>query len=266
MWKPVLFLFAALPVFAQWPDLPGKGVPMKNGKPDLEAPAPKTAWGKTDFSGLWENIRPALKGDPPTAAFANIGANLPGGLPFKPLAAELVRERVADHSKNNPDARCLPMGIMQYNTHSQPRKIIQTPELLLIIYEPNAGLRQIFLDGRKAPPADVEPWWFGYSVGHWEGDELVVETTHLRDVGWLDIQGSPITSNGKITERFRRTSYGRLDVIATIEDSDVYTAPFTVAMRQRIMPGAELIEFVCGENDRFTSYLDQAEKAAPGTK
>ena len=73
MWKPVLFLFAALPVFAQWPDSPGKNVPMKNGKPDLEAPAPKTAWGKTDFSGLWENIRPALKGDPPTATFAKIG-------------------------------------------------------------------------------------------------------------------------------------------------------------------------------------------------
>jgi hypothetical protein len=251
----------SLPLLAQWPDYPARGVPMKDGKPNLEAPAPRTAWDKPDFSGLWENVRPTPKGDPPTITFANIGAGFKdGALPLKPWAADLLKQRMADHSKDNPDAHCLPMGIMQYHEHPQPRKIVQTPDLLLIIYEANAGLRQIFLDGRKAPPDDVDPWWFGYSVGHWEGDTLVVETTHIKDISWLDINGSPFTPKGKIIERFRRTNYGNLEVLVTIDDPEAYTAPFTVAVRQRIMPNQELIEFVCAENDKFGTYLDGAAK------
>ena len=267
MWTRVLLLCVSLPLFAQWPNFPSKGVPMKDGKPDLTAPAPRTAWDKPDFSGLWENGRggPAAAGavplDPPTITFANIGAGIKGGLPLKPWAAELLKQRTADHSKDNPDAHCLPMGIMQYHEHPQPRKIVQTPDMLLIIYEANAGLRQIFLDGRPSPPADVDPWWFGYSVGHWEGDTLVVETTHTRDISWLDINGSPLTPDGKIIERFRRPNFGNLEIIVTVDDPTAYTAPFTVAVRQRIMLNQELIEFVCAENDKFGTYLNSASKA-----
>ena len=261
--KYSLFALASV-AFAQWPDFAAKPVPMKDGKPDMSAPAPRTAWNTPDLSGLWENSRGARPGEPafsvgpPLASFANVGAGMKGGLPFQPWAAELLKERRYNNSKNNPDARCLPMGMMQYHLHPQPRKIIQTPELILLIYEANAGLRQIFLDGRPLPGPDAEPWWYGYSVGHWEGDTLVVETVRHHDMGWLDIWGSPLTKDGKITERYRRTSYGLLEIDVTIDDPTAYTAPFTVRVNQRIMPNAELIEFVCAENDKFTSYLQGA--------
>jgi hypothetical protein len=252
---------------AQWADYPGKGVPMKNGKPDLAAPAPRTAWDKPDLSGLWENTRGARTGEPafsvgpPLASFANVGAGMKDGLlPLQPWAAELLKQRRATNSKDNPDARCLPMGLMQLHMHVQPRKIVQLPELIVIIYEGNSGLRQIFLDGRSLPGKDVEPWWYGYSVGHWEGDTLVVETVKQRDMGWLDINGSPITSEGKMTERFRRTTYGTLEIDVTFDDPKTYTAPFTVRVNQRVMPNTDLIEFICAENDKFTTYLDGAAK------
>ena len=112
---------------------------------------------------------------------------------------------MADDSKDNPDAACLPMGLMQLHTHSQPRKMIQTKDLIVILYEANAGVRQIFLDGRPAPSDDPQPWWYGYSRGWWEGDTLVVETTNFRDGGWLDVNGSAADGcRRKITERFRR--------------------------------------------------------------
>jgi hypothetical protein len=255
-------LFTACAV-AQWPDFPSKGVPMKEGKPDLAAPAPRTAWDRPDLSGLWENGR-TRPGDPvasvgaPIATFANIGAGMKDGLPLKPWAAELLKQRRTGNSKDNPDARCLPMGLMQLHLHVQPRKIVQLPELIVMIYEGNSGLRQIFMDGRPLPGPDALPWWYGYSVGHWEGDTLVVETVKQRDLSWLDIWGSPITEEGKMIERIRRPSYGLLEMDVTIDDPKAYTAPFTVRVNQRIMPNTDLIEFICAENDRFTTYLTGA--------
>jgi hypothetical protein len=262
MFKPALLAVAfTWTAFAQWPEFPGKNVPLKDGKPDFAAPAPRTAWGTPDLSGVWLNPRGNRTGDPtpsvgpPVATFFNLGAGMKDGLPLQPLAAELLKARRASNSKDNPDARCLPMGMMQFHTHSQPRKMVQTPELLVIIYEANSGLRQIFMDGRPLPGPEVDPWWYGYSVGRWDGDTLVVETVKQRDMGWLDVWGSPITEGAKVTERFRRPSYGQLEIDVTIDDPKSYTAPFTVRVNQRIMPNEELIEFVCGENDKFTSYL-----------
>jgi hypothetical protein len=110
------------------------------------------------------------------------------------------------------------MGLTQLHLHPQPRKIVQTPGLIVIMYEGNEGLRQIFLDGRPLPERDenLQPWCYGYSVGRWEGDELVVETVGFRDDVWLDVEGSPLTSSGKMTERFRRPEYGTLEIDATI--------------------------------------------------
>ena len=105
-------------------------------------------------------------------------------------ARELRDARVADNMKDNPDANCLPLGHMQLHLHPQPRKIIQLEDLIVIIWEANYGLRQIFLDGRSLPDNDPLPWWYGYSIGHWDGDTLVVETAGLRDGGWLDVSGS----------------------------------------------------------------------------
>jgi hypothetical protein len=276
--------FFPLALSAQWPDYPSPGVPKApDGKPKLDAPAPRTADGHPDLSGIWENRRgnigrpppgfpapdpppegappppppPTPPSDgPPVATFFNIGAGFPGGkLPLLPWAADVLKKRVAENSKDNPDAHCLPMGLMQLHEHPQPRKIIQTPAVTLIIYEANSGLRQIFTDGRSVPPKDSQPWWYGYSVGHWEGDTLVVETTGFRDDVWLDINGSPLTNAGKMIEKFRRPTYGKLDIEVTIDDPSAYTKPFTVAVHQQIMLNTDLIEFICSENERSDAHL-----------
>jgi hypothetical protein len=157
--------------------------------------------------------------------------------------------------KDNPDAHCLPMGHMQFHLHPQPREMIQTDQMLVLLYEGNAGIRQIFLDGRTTPDNDPLPWWYGYSWGRWEGDELVVTTTHMKET-WLDVNGSPFTENGTIIERFRRPNFGSVEIDITIDDPTVYTEPFTVRVNQRIMLDESLIEFVCIENEQSSEYFD----------
>ena len=203
----------------------------------------------------------AAPGGIPLANFGNIGGGFPDGLPMQQWAADLVKVRMANNSKDNPDAHCLPMGFMQFHTHPQPRKIIQTPGVIVMIYEANHGLRQIFTDGRALPPKDALPWWYGYSVGKWEGDTLVVETTGFLDTEplWLDVRGSPLTEQGKVTEKFRRTNYGSLEIEITIDDPKAYTKPFTVRLQQRLLPDTELIEFICEERDA-THYVGGAAK------
>ncbi len=255
-------------LFAQWPDYRAPGAPKTaEGKPDLSGPAPRTADGHPDLSGVWQYQRPpgAPPSAPPasqtaagpndiiplsvrTSQFWNLGASFKDGLPFQPWAAELHRQRVATNSRDNPDAHCLPLGVMQLHTHGQPRKMIQTPDVIVILYEANAGIRQIFTDGRTLPK-DPEPWWFGYSVGHWEGDTLAVESANFKDLGWLDVEGSPLTETGKIIERFRRPDFGHLEIEVTIDDPKAYTKPFDAVVYSRLMPTSQLSEFVCIDKD-----------------
>jgi hypothetical protein len=256
---------------AQWPTYRAAGVPRTpDGKPDLSAPAPRTPDGKPDLSGNWirgdgqlgpagggtlAGPAPAFSSGPPVTTFRDVGANVKEGLPLRPWAADLVKARRAENSKDNPDAHCLPMGLMQFHNRGQPRKMIQTPGLIVIVYEANYGLRYIFTDGRTPPTGDVQPWWYGYSAGRWDGDTLVVETTGFRDGGWLDIIGNPLTDAAKLTERFRRPSYGTLEIDVTIDDPKAYTKPWTVRVNQRIVADNELIEFICLENQKFAEFL-----------
>ncbi len=210
-------------VSAQWPAFAPPDVPRgADGQPNLDAPAPRLPNGKPDFSGVWESrvgpsgrlggpFLPSLTADsPPVATFVDVGRNVKEGLPLTPAAAELKKQRMSRNSMDNPDAHCLPLGFMQLHTHSQPRKIVHTKDTVVIGYEANYGLRWIFTDGRALPTNDPQPFWYGYSVGRWNGDELVVETIGLRDDGWLDVNGTPFGSTTKVTERFRRVNYGRL--------------------------------------------------------
>ncbi len=242
-------------VEGQWDPRGASGIPRDaKGEPDLNAPAPRTADGKPDLSGVWQGGQQAqaqASDGPPVAGFRDVAQNIKEGLPLKPEGAALLKERRDNNSKDNPEAHCLPMGIMQFHTQGAPRKIIQSPGILVILYEASSGLRQIFTDGRPLPGNDPQPWWYGYSVGKWDGDTLVVETTGLRDGGWLDIIGSPLSDAAKLTERFRRVSYGRMEIDITVDDAKLYTRPWTVRVNQRIMPDQELIEFICLENQRF---------------
>ena len=245
---------------AQWPLYPLPGVPKgPGGKPDLTAPARRTADGKPDLSGIWmrsertEEPGSQPAGRPPLATFGNAGAGFKEGLPFQPWAAELQKKRVADHWVDNPDALCLPQGPLQFHLDPQPRKIVQTPGQILIIYESNYGLRTIYTDGRSLPPqGEPQPYWHGYSIGRWEGDTLVVESNNFHDDGWLDTRGSPYTDAARMTERFRRVNFGQLEIELTVNDPKAYTKPFTIRVEQQIVAdGSEMIEFICHENQQF---------------
>ena len=253
---------------AQWPLYVPPGTPRgADGQPNLNAPAPRLANGKPDFSGVWESrippsgrlggpFLPSLTNDsPPVATFVDIGRNIKEGLPLTPAAAELKKQRMARNSMDNPDAHCLPLGFMQLHTHSQPRKILQTSDAMVIAYEANYGLRWIFTDGRTLPREYPQPFWFGYSGGRWTGDELVVETTGLRDDGWLDVNGTPFGNSTKVTERFRRVNYGRIEIDVTVEDPKFYTKPVTTRVNWRLYPDGELIEFICNENEQSSNHL-----------
>jgi hypothetical protein len=264
-------------VLAQWPSYPTPGIPrLESGEPDLGARAPRTADGRPDLSGLWGlgggggggrgrrggGPPPAPPEGPPRSQFFEVaGRGFP--LPIQPWAQELKDRRMADNSKDNPDAWCLPMGIMQFHNHPQPRRIVQTQDLMVIIYEANYGLRTIYLDGRPAPDNDPQPWWYGYSRGWWEGDELVVETTHYRGderAGWLDVNGTPYSDALRTLERFRRPSVGQLEIDVTIDDPMAYTEPFTVRVNHRLLVDEEIIEFVCNENERSTEHFELEEE------
>ena len=278
----IAFFAAAGPsLSAQWPKRMPPDVPKAaNGQVDLNAPVPRTADGHPDLSGLWRGAPFAgpvgggrRGGGPPTATppppvppgygapasdvpppanFLDIGQNVPGGLPMTPFAQDLLKQRVAGNSKDNPEAHCLPMGIIQLHTQGAPRRFLQTPREIAILYEASADRREIFTDGRSLPPlGDPQPFWNGYSVGRWDGDTLVVTSNNFRDGGWLDVKGTPLTDQGTITERFRRVSYGRMEIDITIDDKKAYTKPWTVRTAQTLMPDEDIIEFICLENQHF---------------
>ena len=263
----VVCVVASSAASAQWPNYPDKKIPRTaDGKVNFDAPVPRTADGKIDFTGVYENLwfyngrigRPPVSppGEPPQTTFAEIGAGFKDGLPFQPWAKQLHDQRRDQNAKDNPDAHCLPMGLMQFHIHPQPRKIVQTDKMMIVLYEGNAGIRQIFLDGRPLPKiGDVQPWWYGYSTAHWEGDTLVIQSNNFRDDGWLDINGSPLTDQATMTERWQRLNYGTLRIDVTIDDPKAYRAPFTVRLNQRIVPDSELIEFICAENERSTAHM-----------
>ena len=256
---------------AQWSAYPDRDVPRKaDGSVNFDAPAPRTLDGKPDFSGIWLNawfyggrVQPlpvSPPGEPPAATFADVFANFKGELPLQPWAAQLKAARKEQNSKENPDAHCLPMGLIQFHMHPQPRKVLQTRDVIALLYEGNSGVRQIFIDGRPLPDADAQPWWYGYSTGHWEGDTLVVETTRFRDGGWLDIYGSPLTDQATMIERWRRPTFGTIQIDVTIDDRKAYTKPFSVRVHHRLAVDgptldAELIEFICNENNKAPQLM-----------
>jgi len=255
-------LFAALivrpaPLMAQWLDVPAPGVPKNaDGSPNLNAPAPRAPDGQPDLGGIWRpdrNQKCPPDGCPDnqmSEQFLDFGWGLPGGLPYQPWAAELVKQRSAANGKDDPTSHCFPGGIIRLHTYPTFNKIIQIPGLIVILSEREVTYRQIFLDGRPLP-VDPLPTWKGYSVGRWEGDTLVVESSGFRSEGiWLDRKGSPLTEAAKITERIRRPNYGRLEIEVTVNDPRAYTASFTVMLNQYIATDTELLDFVCLENHK----------------
>ena len=270
-----LLTLAAFPLPAQWIHYPTTGVPRtRDGKPNLSAPAPRTRDGKPDLSGMWWSANPTLpcpdlmggpkncieKGlglpgqagaDLPVQAM-NIGADLPGGLPYQPWARDLALKR-ADDPLSDPHSHCMPSNVPRGYVLPHIQKFLQTEKVLAILNEYNASYRQIFLDGR-ALPVDPQPSWNGYSTAKWDRDTLVVQTTGFRDDLWLDGSGNPLTEAGKITERIRRPNFGTLEIQLTVDDPKAYTKPWTVNLRQFLVLDTELMEEICLEGERSTQH------------
>jgi hypothetical protein len=282
---------ASASLAAQWPQIPDPNVPRTaDGTIRYDAPTPRTPDGHPDLSGIWMRAEsgpppgnrsgnapgtgplstPQLEAPterfpfdpkaPPVASFREAGANMEGGLPFTQWAKDLKKARMDVYMRDQPDANCLPMGFLQFHGQPQPRKImnISNPKSLLFQFEANSGLWQIYMDGRKLPPqGEPQAWWYGYSVGHWEGDDLVVETNNLRGAedgpydGWFDINGSPYSNQATFVHRIRRPTFGHLQIEMTVTDPKAYTHPWTVRVDQRLTPDQEMIEFICNENQQF---------------
>jgi hypothetical protein len=248
------------PADGQWVSYPTVGVPLSSdGKPNLSAPAPRTVDGKPDLSGLWEmkgrEGETMLLGQlPGPQESTNIAWSLKQGLPYQPEAAELMKTRRAEQRVNDPLTHCLPIGPVRLHTFNSPKKIIQTPGLVILLSEFNASYRQIFTDGRSLP-VDPNPSWNGYSSGHWEGDTLVVDTKGFRDGLWLDNAGNPLTDAARITERFRRVTFGQLEIDLTVNDPKAYTKPWTVTLRQTITLNTDLLDFNCLENEKDVKHF-----------
>ena len=246
---------------AQWIDYPTPNIPrLANGKVNLAAPVPKAADGKPDLTGLWQRARgtnrptqrtggAGLAMGPNLADFMRPGETIP---PLLPPYDKLHQERQANFMADRPSSRCLPHSIPDQMLIGVPMKIVQNPGLTLILYEEFARFRQIFTDGRAYPP-DMSPAWFGYSIGRWDGDVLVVDSKGFNDLTWLDDAGHPHSDALHTVERFRRQDFGHMEIQLTIDDPKAYTKPWTLTMQFQIMPDTELIEDVC-ENEKDAQH------------
>ena len=240
----VVFCLIAVrvPATAQWLDYPDPRAPRTaDGKPNLTAAAPRLANGTPDFSGIWRA---------PTGKYlANLGAD---GIEIlmHPWAAQVYKERRESNSKDTPSSHCLPHSVTDFDGHTTPRKIIQQPGLMVMLFESYHTYRQIFTDGRPFPE-EREPAWFGYSVGKWEGDVLVVDTVGIHEATWLDDGGHPHSDALHIIERFRRKDFGHMELDLTIDDPKAYVKPWTVHIGWDLMPDTDLLDWVClNEKDR----------------
>ena len=251
----------------QWLHLPTADSPRTaDGRPNLAAAPPRLADGRPDFSGIWQSAR-KIPCTPEFGRFVecgleiggsplalNIGADMPGGLPYQPWAAALVKQRTDDNSKDDPHARCLPDNPPRPYGLPHMTKAVHTPRLLVLLNEVNAMYRQIFIDGRPLP-VDPNPSWNGYSSAAWDGDTLVVRTIGFRDGLWLDMAGSPMTDAARMTERIRRPNFGTLEVQITVDDPKAYTRRWTVEMPQKITLDTELIDEMCLENEKSSQRM-----------
>ena len=240
-----VLLLASVPLAAQWLHYPTPGMPRTpDGKPNLSAPAPKMPDGKPNLSGIWASAD--------NKYLQNLAAD---GIevPFQPWAEKLYKERSENLGKGRPSERCLTHGVTDFDALGINWKIIQTPGMIAVLYEAYNHYRQIFLDGRPLPKP-TQPAYLGYSVGRWEGETLVVDTTGFNDVGWLDDGGHPQTEALHVTERFRRRDFGHIDLQLTIDDPKAYTKPWGPTLRLNFQPDDELMESIC-ENEKDVPHM-----------
>jgi hypothetical protein len=275
----VLFALLCTGAHAQWLNYSTPGVPrLRDGKPNLAAPAPRAADGKPDLSGVWLHEHTSLtelKRIFGALADTRDKVNVPGmeadsiskysidilldfkpeESPLRPETAEVMRRRAANSS---PADVCMGvLGIPVAGLLSEPIKIVQSPRLTVIMYEAGNSHRQIYTDGRGLPKEYDKPAYYGYSVGHWERDTLVVETAGFNDKTTLDTMGHPHSEALRIVERYRRRDFGHMDVEMTFDDPQMYTKPFTIKVPHELLADSDIFESFCNENEKDRAHLGQ---------
>ena len=275
----LVLTFALLSVaHAQWLNYREPGVPRTpTGKVDLTAPPPKDPSGKPDLSGVWmheittpaemkriygRDIDEAIKVDAPGMEIGtqhrysrNILLDFkPGEAPVRPETLELMRRRPARPLLTDACTPGFSFGFPLADLLSEPIKIVQAPNLTLILYESGNFHRQIYTDGRKLPDEINLPAFYGYSTAHWDGDTLVVETVGFNDKTPLDAMGHPHSEALRTLERFRRRDFGHLEYEVTFDDPKMYTKPFTVKIPHELLADADVFENYC-ENEKDLVHL-----------
>jgi hypothetical protein len=211
---------------------------------------PRQANGRPDLTGLW--LR--------RGGVGNITQGLPKGETM-PLLPETLKRMRGLMAKDDPQLHCLPLPTPRANPY--PFRFVETPTHLFIINESMHGYRQVFMDGRGHPPADdLVPSWHGHSIGRWEGDTLIVDTVGFNDLTWFDNYGHLHSDKMHVIERFTRRDLGNLDIQITINDPGAYSRPFTLQFNAQLMPGQELMEYMCEENNQDVDHIEGL--AAPG--
>jgi hypothetical protein len=240
----MILCMTSVSLTAQWPNRPAPGLARTpDGKPNLSAPAPRTADGKPDLSGVWM-VR--------NGSFYLTSDLKPEEI--RPWAAALYKQSEDNFRRETDGIECLPPGPKAgIGLGNFPMKIVQSPDLVVVLYEYQTIFRQFFTDGR-ALPEDPNPTWMGYSVGRWDGDTLIVTTAGYNDRTTIDLAGHPHTEALRVTERYHRRDTGHLDVQVTFDDPKAYTRPWTLPMEFALVPDGQLIEYVC-ENERDKSHL-----------
>jgi hypothetical protein len=248
----VLLALSATSAGAQWLDRRTPGLPRNpDGKVNMAAPAPRTAEGKPDFTGIWASAG----GQGELGGLATLRVD-PADM--KPWARQLQIERGHDYFKSRPEFMCRPSGVEAEHMEREKR-FLQTPSMIAVL-NANQTYRQIFLDGRTLEK-DPAPMWQGFSVGRWEGDTLVVESNGFNDKTWLNNVGLPHTEKLRVTERYQRPTLGRMTVDVTYDDPDAYNKPLTISLRMRLVTDTEMLEEVCEAKQEFwTGSVSDLEK------
>ena len=244
-----MLLFLPSTGSSQWLKQPTPGIPRTaDGKPNLTAPAPRTHDGKPDLSGLWETGERFETDFKPADAM--------------PWAQAEVRQRQLNPLNDSWAILCLPAG--PNVTFTGPLKILQTPGMTAILYEMTNNYRQIFTDGRELPK-DPNPTWQGYSVGRWDGEAFVVETTGFNDRSRLGRPALyPHTEALRITERYHRRDFGHIEVQMTVDDPKTFTRPWTTTTELTLQPDTEMLEYVCNENEKDRQHFVQTLETNAG--
>ena len=242
----VLLMSESLLAQPWWNKVPTNKIPRSaDGKPNLSAPAPRLPDGKPDLSGVW---------NPPMGYLRDLAKDLKDPVPFKPAAKAIYDERAAGlRWREEPDANCLPQGVPKVLLAPAPWRVVQTPERIFFVHEAFNLWWQVFMDGREfVPSGDVMPTWHGYSTGKWDGDNLVVDSRGFNGKVWLDQLGKPSSEALHVTTRFRRKDVGHMDIQITIDDPEMYSKPWGANVEVTLQPNAELMEFICLENEKDT--------------